>query len=173
MQTRQLALAVALAATLGATWWAARTPEPEETPRRSIAAAARPAAAGRDPGANDAMPGAPTLTARQFTRAPLVEQATPAVALAWGPPQPPPPPPLPKGYKPPPPPPPPLPFRPIGKLEDGAATTAFLLGGDRTYAVRAGDMIETSYRVEEVTPRRIVFTFLPLKARQELSLEGP
>jgi hypothetical protein len=180
MRRRQVVLAVALTATLGATWWAARVPEPAASapPRTTPAPAPLAAAHGADDatppvGASAAAP--PALTSDRFTRLPLAEQPAPGVTLAWGPPPPPPPPVLPKGYKPPPPPPPPpppLPFTSIGKLEDGAATTAFLLAADRTYAVRTGDTIDNNYRVEEVTPQRIVLLYLPLKVRQELSLEG-
>jgi len=186
MQTRQIALAAVLFATLGATWWAARVPD-EAAPTPSRPPAIRPGASTAAPAASEARGNIasstsrdpiaqappPRLTVAQYTRAPLAEQPALRVALAWGPPPPPPPPVLPKGYKPPPPPPPPLPFKPIGKLEDGAVVTAFLLGTDRTYAVRAGDTIDSSYHVDEVTPRHVVFTFLPLKARQELRLEGP
>jgi len=182
MRTRQIMLAAVLVLTLGATWWAASVPE-ERAPARKgagrpavAAVAAGPAREGARAGGNErgeAVSAVPRLTPEQYKRPAWTESPATRVALAWGPPPPPPPPVLPKGYKPPPPPPPPLPFRAIGKLEDGAAVTAFLLGGDRTYAVRPGDMIDSSYRVEEVTPRHVIFTFLPLKIRQELSLEGP
>lgn len=177
MQKRQVVLALALAATLGATWWASRVPEPTPAMAPRVPAAV-PVAANGGPAASglargDTVQAPPPLTTAQFTRVSLAEQASPRAALAWGPPPAPPPPVLPKGYKPPPPPAPPLPFKSIGKLEDGANTIAFLLGTDRTYVVRAGDTIDNSYRVEEVTPQRVVLTFLPLKARQELSLIGP
>ena len=177
MQKRHIALTLALAATLGASWWAARTPD-QATATLPRAAAGRPVAAA-NPGNRDQLAGDPALTAppaltpEQYTRAPLAEHPPLQVTLAWGPPPPPPLPPVPKGYKPPPPPPPPLPFRSIGKLEDGTTVTAFLLGPDQSYAVRTGDAINGNYRVEEVTAQHVVLTFLPLNARQELRMDGP
>jgi len=175
MRARPVILILALAATLGATLWAALTPDREAPPAKAV----RPGPAGGNAGAAASAGGEtapvapPPLTPERFRRAPLAEQPAPQVALAWGPPPPPPPPKMSKGYKPPPPPPPALPFKSIGRMEEGGAVTAFLLGTDRTYAVRTGDTIDGNYRVEEVTARHVVFTFLPLKARQELSLEGP
>lgn len=179
MQKRHLVLTVALVFTLASTWWAARAPDDKagaSPPAGGKGAAAAPRAVPTPSG----MAGAevvqaappPLLTPGLYTRAPLAEKPAPEVTLAWGPPPPPPPPKMPKGYKPPPPPPPPLPFQAIGKLDEDGAITAFLLAANRTYAAKKGDTIDNNYRVEEVTSQHIVFTFLPLKARQELSLDA-
>jgi len=176
MQRRHLVLSAALVLTLASTWWAARTPDDKASasPAKEVkAAVVAPRAApvmGSVAGADVVPP--PPLAPGAYTRAMLAEKPAPQVTLAWGPPPPPPPPPLPKGYKPPPPPPPPLPFQAIGKLDDDGATTAFLLTANRTYAAKKGDTIDNNYRVEEVTSKHIVFTFLPLNARQELSLDA-
>jgi hypothetical protein len=176
MQKRHLVLTVALTLTLASTWWAARTPDEKAGPSTATGSRAAVAAPRATPAASSAADIAqaappPPLTPSLYTRAPLAEKPGPEVTLAWGPPPPPPPPKMPKGYKPPPPPPPPLPFTAIGKLDDDGATTAFLLAANRTYAAKKGDTLDNNYRVEEVTSQHIVFTFLPLKARQELSLD--
>jgi hypothetical protein len=71
----------------------------------------------------------------------------------------------------PPPPPqaPPLPFRYVGMLgEEQEHTTVFLEKQDQGYAVKPGDVIDGTYRVEETAEGRVVFTYLPLEQRQVL-----
>jgi hypothetical protein len=71
----------------------------------------------------------------------------------------------------PPPPPqaPPLPFRYVGMLgEEEEHTTVFLEKQDKGYAVKPGDVIDGTYRVEETGEGRVVFTYLPLEQRQVL-----
>lgn len=76
-----------------------------------------------------------------------------------------------------PPPPPPvapaLPFTYLGKMIDGEATTVFLLHRDVSLAVKAGDVINNTYRVEQVTETSLTLTYLPLNAQQQMSLGGP
>jgi hypothetical protein len=64
---------------------------------------------------------------------------------------------------------PPLPFRYIGKMQDGDKLAVFLMNGNESMAVAAGDRIG-DYRVEKVTDAEIVFTYLPMKAKQSLPL---
>jgi hypothetical protein len=73
---------------------------------------------------------------------------------------------------PPPPPPqaPPLPFVYVGMLADAERTTVFLSQGSRDIAVRTGETIDGTYRVDNVRADRIELTYLPLKQRQTLSL---
>lgn len=84
----------------------------------------------------------------------------------WTPPPPPPPPAAP----PPKPTAPPLPFTVLGKkLEDGT-WQVFLGQQDRTYIVRARDMIGSDYRVDTIAPPSVVMTYLPLNQQQTLSI---
>ena len=53
-------------------------------------------------------------------------------------------------------------------MEDGGRTTVFLQRGGDVVVARASQPIDASYRLETVEPREIVFTYLPLKARQGL-----
>ena len=64
---------------------------------------------------------------------------------------------------------PPLPFRYIGRMQDGDKLAVFLMNGNESVAVAAGDRIG-DYRVEKVTDAEIVFTYLPMKAKQTLTL---
>jgi hypothetical protein len=104
---------------------------------------------------------------------PRVKAAAPADAFAlnnWNPP--PPPPPAVKPGPPPKPTAPPLPFTLLGKkLEDGN-WQVFLSRQDRTYVVRAQDVIDGAYRVESIAPPNLVFTYIPLNERQVLAIGG-
>lgn len=82
------------------------------------------------------------------------------------------PPPPPKPGPPPPPTPPPLPFQYMGKLLEEGKLTVFITNQDRNYAVKAGDTIEGSYRVDRVEPHQVQFTYLPLNMQQTLVIGG-
>ncbi|HWW04564.1 hypothetical protein [Collimonas sp.] len=87
----------------------------------------------------------------------------------------PPPPPPPKEEPPPPPPPPtapPLPFNFVGLLQDQAKPTAFLAKDDQLLLVTAGDTVEGSYRIDSVSAKEIVLTYLPLNQRQSILISG-
>jgi hypothetical protein len=72
---------------------------------------------------------------------------------------------------PPPPPPqaPPLPFTYVGMVGDEDETTVFLAQQDVNHAVKKGDVINGTYRVEEAEAGRVVLTYLPLDQRQTLT----
>lgn len=97
-------------------------------------------------------------------------------AKSWKPPPPPPPPALPPAPPPPPPPPPPspspppLPFRFMGRLDDGTKTRVFLERGERVYAVSAGDLIDGQYRIEQIDAGLVTFRYLPLDVPQTLPI---
>jgi hypothetical protein len=86
------------------------------------------------------------------------------------------PPPAPAPTAPPPPPAPsapPLPFRYVGLLEQGAAQpTAFIARGEVLHIVKAGDVIDGTYRIESLAPAQVVLTYLPLQERQTLGADG-
>ena len=82
------------------------------------------------------------------------------------------PPPPPKPGPPPTPTPPPLPFRYMGKLLEEGKLTVFITNQERNYAVKAGDTIEGSYRVDRIDPQQVLFTYLPLNMQQTLVIGG-
>lgn len=99
----------------------------------------------------------------------------------WGSMQPPPPPP--PAYTPPPPPPPPMappfPHRWVGRLLDEASepggkalpvARAVLAGPVSTWVVKAGDVIEGTWRVDQIQERRMRLTYLPLQQQQSVEM---
>ena len=95
----------------------------------------------------------------------------PFTSANWAPP-PPPPPPRPKPAPPPPPTAPALPYSFLGLLEDHAKPTAFLTAGDRLLVVAAGDQVDGAYRIDAVSAKEIVLTYLPLNQRQSIPTTG-
>ena len=95
-------------------------------------------------------------------------------ARSWLPPPPPPPAAVAAASAPPPPPSaPPLPFRFVGMLElKSDRPTAFLARGEALNVVRVGDVIDDTYRIESLSPAKVVVTYLPLKQQQTLSVDG-
>lgn len=169
---RNLALIGALAATLAATWYAAGLEEADdalgdaagdELLARPAPAPKRPPAPAPDAGAGAAVPNA----APAADAAPRL--APPAGDLfavrSW---QPPPPPPAPPAVAPPPVA-PPLPFRYLGRMEDGGAIAVFLVEGNQPNArvLRQGD-VSGNYRVDEITGEGMRLTYLPLNQTQQL-----
>lgn len=88
---------------------------------------------------------------------------------------PPPPPPAPPATPLPPPPPmaPPLPFKFMGRLDDGSTLKVFLQGGEKAYVVSVGDVIEGTYQVESIRPGQITLIYLPMNIAQTLSAGSP
>lgn len=85
----------------------------------------------------------------------------------------PPPPPQAAVLAPPPPPPPqapPLPFTFIGKSVGDGIWEVYLARGDRTYVVRANEVIDNTYRVDAIAPPILKLTYLPLNQVQQLNI---
>lgn len=168
-----------LAATLGAVYWASRQDAGDEadlvvpaeerraaSPRAERGTAARGGAGGeldlsrlsRDPsldprtdlfGPRDFTPPPPKRTAAQIAAAQVEAPVAP------------------------PPPPPPVPFTYLGRLAEGPRTTVFLGLADRNLVVTTGDVIDNTYRVEEIGPSTLVLTYLPRNLRQTMPIGAP
>lgn len=67
---------------------------------------------------------------------------------------------------------PPLPFSFVGLLEQQAKPTVFLAKGENLLLVSAGDVIDETYRVEVINANEIVFTYVPLKQKQSITIAG-
>ena len=113
----------------------------------------------------------PALSSAARAEIPLAASADPFVATSFAPPPPPapvvvaPPPPAPKA--------PPLPFTFVGLLERGAGKpAAFLAHGEALLVVTEGETVETDYHIDSLSPTEVVITYLPLKERQLLSVNG-
>lgn len=91
---------------------------------------------------------------------------------SWYVPPPPPPPPSLLSLSPPPPPPPPtapqLPFAFIGRMIDGNDVTLFLTNNHQQYAAKLSDVLDGNYRVDKITEKSAVLTYLPMNIQQEL-----
>lgn len=151
MNRRTLLLALAMAATLAATVWTAyqekNAPELAEPVVRS---------------GNVDGPNVEVKSPRVIQRTVLNEATRDAFAPRdWTPPPPPPP----KALPPPPPPPPmapPLPFRYVGKMLENGRLVVFLDKNGRSLAVRGNEVLDGQWHVDEIEPRLIRFTYLPL-----------
>jgi hypothetical protein len=82
----------------------------------------------------------------------------------------PPPPPTPLASLLPPPPPsaPQLPFTFIGRMIDGTDVTLFLTNNNRQYTAKMNDVLDGTYRVDKITEKSVMLTYLPLNIQQEL-----
>ena len=115
---------------------------------------------------------ASTASERIATETP---QADPFVPRSWLPPPPPPPsmsavapalPPTPTA--------PAMPFNFIGQIDNGAdLPKAFLTHSESLHIVAKGDLVEKVYRVESITPTKVVLTYLPMMQEQSINLTGP
>jgi len=65
---------------------------------------------------------------------------------------------------------PPLPFTYLGKKYENAKWEVYLAVGDQTYFVREGSVIDQKYAVNAIRPPTMVFTYLPLKQMQTLTI---
>lgn len=172
MKPRQIALGTGLAATLAATVWLALSPEDETVvatagTRRDVAPRA---AAASTPAAKAASSSSWPIRLVAQPREAWEPPADPLFA-AWSPPPPPPPPPAP----PPPPPPPPrapnFPYQLMGRMEEGGVAQALLSGPLRSFGVRAGDVIDGQWRVEQVGATGVKLVWIPGGLPQTLSFK--
>lgn len=63
---------------------------------------------------------------------------------------------------------PPFPHAWVGRFNDDRALRAVLTGAQSTWVVKAGDVIEGQWRVDEIQDRTMSLTYLPLKQQQTL-----
>ena len=186
---RQWILGGGLALTLAATLWSALSPDADEALALPVAGERRQTLAPADKATRDTPRASSRTSARaspQSTeplvatnwaaveRAPWSEPADGYFA-AWAPP-PPPPPPKPIAVAPAPPPEPvapAFPYQLIGRLVEAHQTQALLAGPTRSLAVKAGDVVDGQWRVEQVTERGLNLVWLPAKLNQTLVFKSP
>lgn len=63
-----------------------------------------------------------------------------------------------------------LPFSYAGKLLDGGRYTVFLLAGERSLAVHAGDVLEQTWKVKAIRPPGMTLVYLPLKRQTVMDI---
>jgi hypothetical protein len=66
--------------------------------------------------------------------------------------------------------PPPLQFTYIGKAIEGNRTWAFLSKDGENYVTKIGQKIDDKYRLDTINDEVIMFTYLPLNAKQTLAI---
>jgi hypothetical protein len=62
------------------------------------------------------------------------------------------------------------PFIYAGKIIDGAQVTVFLLNGEKSYAVKVGDVLDEIWQVKAIKPANITLRYLPLKTELQLDI---
>jgi hypothetical protein len=162
MNTRQRWLALALIVTLAVSFWPGREDSDEvvETVQRVGKSVPAVVPTRGDKASQQAAPATRERLARM--------QANLFPSQTWVPP-----PPKPKPYVPPPPPPPkppPLPFKYLGRWVDAGQQTLFLVQGEEPIPVQLGQVLSGSWRVDEITERTVVFTYLPLDMQSILGI---
>jgi hypothetical protein len=75
-----------------------------------------------------------------------------------------------KPEPPPPPAAPPLPFKYLGRIDDGERTVVFLRRDRKAISVTAGTRVDDAYRVESISESAVEFVYLPLATKQVLNL---
>lgn len=151
-------LAVALAATLGAVAWVGGE---EEAVDDVVAPVARNAASVPRARAPEKEPAALDLAALD-ARGMVDMKADLFAPKSWYVPPPPPPPPKPVA--------PALPFTFLGRLVEADGAAVFVASGERNQVIRAGDVIDNTWRVEAIEPARVRFLYLPLNEEKYLAL---
>jgi hypothetical protein len=66
--------------------------------------------------------------------------------------------------------PPPLPFKTLGRLDDGGTTKVFVKYGERDLVLSAGTRIDETYEVESIKGGTVTFVYLPLNKTQTFSI---
>jgi hypothetical protein len=174
---RAALLILALGATLVAVRWADSLPDAADA-----SAGAKGDAKARVRVQSRAATQSSALDLQQLQRAPQQEpESDPFGTRDFRPPPPPKPKTIPgattTAMLPPPPPPPPqappLPFVYMGRLNEDQSTTVFLTAGDRNLVVKPGDVIDNTYKLEQVTESAVVLTYLPMNQRQTLAIGTP
>jgi hypothetical protein len=158
-------LGAGLLMTLAATAWIASQDETKKPAgiERNIAGAGR----GAQKPSNTRSEPVAELQLDKLKRAdPVDEGGELFPSQTWQPPPAPPAPPAP----PEPPRAPAMPFSYFGQLEEDGKAVVFLRRGDRDYAVRQGETIEGTYRIDEIRRDAMVMTYLPLQQQQTLAI---
>ena len=63
-----------------------------------------------------------------------------------------------------------FPFQYVGKKLEDRVWEVYLSRGDQSFLVREGGTLESTYRIDSITPQRLTVTYLPLGQSQSLSI---
>lgn len=160
MNTRQRWLALALLVTVVAAFW------PSQEDDDSLVAPIRKSGKSVSSTAQEAVMDASGQVAPVVKERLVAMQANLFPKQSWVPPPPPPP----KPPPPPPPSPPTLPFKYLGRWVEGGKQTLYLMQGEQPISIQTGQVLSGSWRVDEITDRIVVFTYLPLDMQSTLGI---
>ena len=65
---------------------------------------------------------------------------------------------------------PPLPFSYVGRMVDEDQTYLFLARGSDVFTAQAGQTFGAQWRIDQITDKAVVFTYLPHKTKRSLSI---
>lgn len=68
---------------------------------------------------------------------------------------------------------PPFPYAYMGGLSEDGVRTSFFMQGDRVLPVKAGDTIDATYRIDQMTDKQMTLTYLPLNETLVVALGAP
>ena len=63
-----------------------------------------------------------------------------------------------------------LPFQFVGRLDDRDDQRVFLQAGEKLYVVRRGDVIDDTYRIDQISATELSLVYLPMHLSQTLSV---
>lgn len=66
---------------------------------------------------------------------------------------------------------PPLPFKFLGKFNDGTELVVYLGRGEQTLVAKNGETLEGIYKIIDITEKSIEFVYLPRDEKQSLMIE--
>ncbi len=171
MKSRHLTLGVILLGSALLAWFGDNRPaQVLSEPTQRVASTAKPITATADARATSAGPAAPTPLIL-IDRPTLIGRTSQSQHSlfdqhSWTPP-----PPILKPLPPPPPTAPPVPFKYLGKSNEGGQWQVFLARNETTYIVRENESLETQYRIEKINPPTMTLIYLPLNQTQSLTIE--
>ena len=67
---------------------------------------------------------------------------------------------------------PPFPYASAGSLADKDGPMVVFMKQNQHFIVRRGDVLESTYRIDEIQPRSVTVTYLPLNLQQVVPLGG-
>lgn len=65
---------------------------------------------------------------------------------------------------------PPIPFKYLGKYNDQNGLVVFLSHNGKNLIVKSGDIIQQTYRVDEIKPPTLIMTYLPMEIIQTINI---
>jgi hypothetical protein len=68
---------------------------------------------------------------------------------------------------------PPFPYAAVGRLDDGTTSQVLLSGPGHALALRAGDAVDSQWRIDAVTDEGVRATWLPGQQQQIISYKTP